>query len=154
MKLPRWAVVSMLAASSIAILAMPGWWWVWPERTAQEFVRRLATQDESWTQLVWPADTSQSGCIELVKKVPPTGVDDLEPQPRSITDAIFGRETYKTGGKYKWTFTAERGVISISATSVVEAVLLAGHNLEMQAIQSALEADTRRLLQERRERSL
>jgi hypothetical protein len=38
MKLPRWLVVSMLAASSLAILALAGWWWVtWPERTMHEF---------------------------------------------------------------------------------------------------------------------
>jgi hypothetical protein len=43
MKLPRWLVVSMLAASSLAILALVGWWWVtWPERTLQVFKSLIA----------------------------------------------------------------------------------------------------------------
>ena len=38
MKLPRWLVVGMLAASALAVLVAATFWWVtWPERTAREF---------------------------------------------------------------------------------------------------------------------
>jgi hypothetical protein len=43
MKMPRWLVIGLLAASAFLLLATAGWWWVtWPQRTAREFVDCMA----------------------------------------------------------------------------------------------------------------
>ena len=42
MKLPRWLVLAMLAASVLAPTTAAGWWWVtWPTRTIREFTELL-----------------------------------------------------------------------------------------------------------------
>jgi hypothetical protein len=110
MELPRWAVVSMLTTCAIAILAVAGWWWVtWPERTAHEFVRRLTTQDESWTDLVQPS--VRPLWPTLLNMFAPKDINDVEPQPRSTADIILGRRAYRMAGEFGWVFTVERGVI-------------------------------------------
>jgi hypothetical protein len=42
LRLPRWLVVSLLAASVLAVLGYGAWWWVtWPERTGREHFELL-----------------------------------------------------------------------------------------------------------------
>jgi hypothetical protein len=46
MKIPHWLVVSMLAASTLAILVVAGWWWVtWPERTARFHIAAFTEEE-------------------------------------------------------------------------------------------------------------
>lgn len=42
MKLPRWLIISMLTASSLAALGTAAWWWAtWPERVINEYIGAL-----------------------------------------------------------------------------------------------------------------
>lgn len=46
MKLPRWLLVSLIAVSSVALLAFPAWLWVeMPRWTAQRFVAAIEAGD-------------------------------------------------------------------------------------------------------------
>ena len=48
MKLPRWLVTAMLAASVLLVLTAAGWWWVtWPERTMRVFVEHVTAAEGS-----------------------------------------------------------------------------------------------------------
>src|SRR5262249_4057286 len=46
MKLPRWLLISLIAASAVALLAVPVWLWVeMPRWTAEKFVAAIAAGD-------------------------------------------------------------------------------------------------------------
>jgi len=46
MRLPRWVVVSLIAASVVALVAVPAWLWVeMPRRTAMKFAAIIDSND-------------------------------------------------------------------------------------------------------------
>jgi hypothetical protein len=95
MKLPRWLVVCMLSVSGLSVLGAAGWWWVtWPERTAQEFVRRITEED-------WDVANAMFGPLEIRDGWGPlpTGIyfdsfAEFSPEPRSVSDIVIGRSVF------------------------------------------------------------
>ena len=87
MKLPRWLMIGMLATSVLVVLVAAAAWWVaWPERTAREFMRKLAEQNiKQGDELSWvgvglqqPADSRKrlDTPLEETLEIPPYGQDN------------------------------------------------------------------------------
>jgi hypothetical protein len=115
MKLPRWLVFAMLFSSLLSVLAAAGWWWVtWPERTAREFVDRLAAGDddeESWKDMM-PKDERTRRCQSVISRFSrPRGWWDVKPQPRTLRELCVGQHRFLIPGDRGWEFTAERGTV-------------------------------------------
>ena len=100
MKLPRWLLIGLWTSSVLAVLAAAGWWWVtWPERTAQEFAKRIAEKRaEEASQMV------RNDC----KGIDADFIDfafrdweyiDLEYQPRTPLSLILGRQEFQLAGE-------------------------------------------------------
>jgi hypothetical protein len=125
MNLPRWLFVSLLSASVIAVFGFGAWWWItWPERTAQEFVRRLAAGDQSWKEMLH-ADADPSLVLRIMELLPPKDRSDVVSQPRSLGDVVFCRHSFKTSGDLGWEFTAERGTVIDASLDARANLLLA-----------------------------
>jgi hypothetical protein len=115
MKLPRWLVAILLTANFAAVLGAGAWFWVtWPERTAQEFVRRLANKEElSWVDML-PSQNDPIA-LDVVKSLRPTSWSDVKPRPRSLLEFLLCQRRFDTSDDVGWGFTVERGsVIGIS----------------------------------------
>src|SRR5262245_21938168 len=87
MKLPRWLVMSMLAASELAILVFAGCWWVtWPERTFRKYHSLIrAGQIEA-------ANSIFDGSDHSLKVAKPIYADTyLYLKPASLLDLITAR---------------------------------------------------------------
>src|SRR5262245_58666910 len=92
MKLPRWLVVSMLAASSLAMFMFAAWWWVtWPERTLERFLEygragkwdkaNGMCDDKVWVNVASIDDKTRDECCEFF-----AALRSLEQMiPRSLT---------------------------------------------------------------------
>jgi hypothetical protein len=123
MKLPRWLVVSMLAASSLAILALVGWWWVtWPERTAATFVRLM--NENRWglaAEMTVTADDHRF-IEELGDYIREDGFNGfnpiaersgfiVRPLPRSLPDILLARQVFGWG--MDTSYKVERGKVRV-----------------------------------------
>ena len=107
MKLPHWLMIGLWTSSVLAVLAAAGWWWVtWPERTAREFVGRLAADkdEQSWEAML--QDRRVEGIISRIPR--PGGWSDVKPQPRTLLDVCVGQQRFEILGDWGWEFTAER----------------------------------------------
>jgi hypothetical protein len=128
-KFPRWLVITLLSASVLASLGAGAWFWVtWPERTAQEFVRRLA-HNESWTELLGPEwnsedNRSRSVLTLLLTHAGPQSWSEVTPQPRDIFDVLVGRQRFKTSYELKWEFTTNRGTLILPSLDMEMAHIL------------------------------
>jgi hypothetical protein len=98
MKLPRWAVVSMLMACPLAILGVGVRWWItWPERTARNFIEAINSEDLTGARNVL---TAQTFSLEMTLR--PLAPDEthrgepwsIEPMPRSLGDILTGRQEF------------------------------------------------------------
>lgn len=96
MKLPRWLMIGMLTASVLVVLVAAAAWWVaWPERTAREFMRKLAEQNiKQGDELSWvgvglqqPADSR--------KRLDTPLEETLVIPPRSLGDVLRGRQAFE-----------------------------------------------------------
>ena len=113
MKLPRWLVIAMLSSSVLSVPLAAGWWWVtWPERTAREFVERLAgNDDESWKTMMRADERSKLLERVLAITARPKDWSNVTPQPRTLIDLCAGRHGFLIDGEYQWNFIAERGMV-------------------------------------------
>src|SRR5262245_6860083 len=113
MKLPRWLLASMLSAIAFGFLSACAWWWLsWPERTAHVFVAlhrdgnwMLAVQmyDDPWRHFLGgrhadDRDSSDRDYLRYWMKV--IGDWQLEPNSRSLTDIVVGRQSFHIPGYY------------------------------------------------------
>jgi hypothetical protein len=82
MKLPRWLVVSLLSASTIAVLGACAWWWVtWPDRTLQKFVAFMQIQDFDEVNALMQCPARWGNCDSKV-------LTHVEPNPWMPPDAV------------------------------------------------------------------
>jgi hypothetical protein len=121
MKLSRWLVVTLLTLSALSVLGAAAWWWVtWPERTAREFIRSIASHDEAtWKAMIGPNETSH--LFWLVRTHTPQDWRSVEPASRSLTDVVMGRRMFQT---HEWNFEVTRGVIAPTSDVEAKAMLL------------------------------
>ena len=127
MKLPRWLVIAMLTTSVLAVLVAAGWfgwWWVtWPERTAREFVQRLAMppSDETWCQIVTEERDRERIDLWLRFVTPIDLGNQLEPKHRSFEDLFVGRGRFAVSAEVlDWEFTVDRGCVHDLLSSSIE----------------------------------
>lgn len=115
MKLPRWLILTMLVVSVAAVLAAAGWWWVsWPERTAREFVERIAAGEfRGAAEMLDP----RPDCSFYVIVDVPAGEEQpiwlnsrLRPLPRSFVDVVYARRDFHMDGMGA-EFTVEKNKI-------------------------------------------
>lgn len=114
MKLPRWLVIAMLTSSGLAMLAIPGWWWVtWPERTAREFVelidadktieakKMILVREEDWDPygrgLGIRKGEFYPGWLVYLPRRPL----NIAAQPRNFADVSRGEQEFLVGRKHK-----------------------------------------------------
>jgi hypothetical protein len=92
MKLPRWLVLSMLAASELAILVVAGSWWVtWPERTFRKYHSLIrAGQIEAANSMFEGSDHS----LKVAKPIYAGTYVYLK--PASLLDLISARRVCKS----------------------------------------------------------
>jgi hypothetical protein len=99
MKLPRWLLGSLLTVSVLAVPSALGacvWWWVtWPQRTMNEFVRAIATDNKAyWRELSSP---EMKYFLDTSKRRPELADGDLEPVSRNLTEILNGQQEFQTG---------------------------------------------------------
>ena len=114
MKLPRWMVIGMLTSSVLSGLAASGWWWVtWPERTARQFVDRLAAGEDDKARLMIGKESHLNdplpNSIPLLRR--PNDWSVVRPRTRSLLDIILARHHFKITQGFGWEFFVERGSI-------------------------------------------
>jgi hypothetical protein len=99
MKLPRWAVVSMLTTCAFVMLGFGAWWWVtWPERTARSFIEAINREDLTGARHVL---TEEAFFLEMTLR--PRAPDEthrgepwtIEPIARSLRDIVIGRQEFR-----------------------------------------------------------
>src|SRR5262245_24201241 len=120
MKLPRWLVVSMLAASSLSIVAVACWWWVtWPERTARKFVEALSTGNDADAYAMvskpYMDELGTPGSIPVAVARPPKGWKEIETQVRSIGETICGTQRFAVTSELPpkmWSFQVRLGTVT------------------------------------------
>src|SRR5262245_44948748 len=98
MRLPRWLLVSLIAVSAVALVAVPAWLWVEvPLRTAKQFIAAIEASDvDTVNRLLSNAkcEITESGhYLRFVLR--DEGQFYLRPQatlvPRAAYDVIVGR---------------------------------------------------------------
>jgi hypothetical protein len=117
MRLPRWLVVLLIAAMVLLSIALGGWWWsVWPSRTLHEFAEltergrfdeanRFLKGQARWTL----EDSDRSAQLRFLGRTgwfqfePETWQtwctrENLEFEPRTISDVIAGRQRFSFHG--------------------------------------------------------
>jgi hypothetical protein len=138
MKLPRWLIVCLLAASAAVAIFSAAWWWItWPSQSIRDFTSLLEHRrfEEADRLLRRPARLTVEtlGGTDFVnfdsgEPNPAKGsmyspdlwrswctLENLEFEPRSFSDVVAGRQAFS----YHRTFTtpvyiggsAERGTI-------------------------------------------
>ena len=119
MKLPRWLLIGLWTTSVLAVLAAAGWWWVtWPERTAREFVDRLAIKDfegakRMWNLKAFDPENRWSHSYWVVGAGAPFrewSEQGLKFDSRTLSDTVRGRRGFRIP-VYEGDFVAERGLI-------------------------------------------
>jgi len=86
----------MLTASALAMLGAAAWWWVtWPERTANEFARRLAERDEFWKQMLRPRDRADH-VIQLIERFGSCSPTEVHFQSCSLLDFVRGKRRFES----------------------------------------------------------
>ena len=119
MKLPRWLLIGLWTSSVLAVLAAAGWWWVtWPERTAREFVERLAERDFDRAMSMWsPRGLDPGNDWSHSYWVVGDGApfrewceQHLKFAPRTLSDTARARRAFRMT-MYEGDFVAERGRI-------------------------------------------
>lgn len=108
MKLNRWFVITLLAASGLSVLLAVSYLWItWPVRTARDFAELLNQKELVHMRI---AHRFQHPEREL------TGMR-ADPQARSFVDVLLGRQRFalipipNDGSGPLITFQAERGTI-------------------------------------------
>src|SRR5262249_38010344 len=101
MRMPRWLVVSMLAASSLAILAVAGWWWLtWPARISRAIDNILLTEnyDELPDEFF---DSYRRSYVDVtdayIYQSLRSNRTPLRPQSRSLMGLISARQDFAYG---------------------------------------------------------
>jgi hypothetical protein len=134
MKLPRWLVVTLLTASVLAVFGGGAWWWItWPERTAREFVRLVASHDEAaWKAMLGETDGRRFEVwLWSIKSGPPESWSSVKRVPRSLSDLLAGRQFFETPSG--WGFLVTRGVID-PPTDAEEKALYARELRELERV--------------------
>jgi hypothetical protein len=89
----------MLFASSVAILAVAGWWWVtWPARTARHFIELINTEDLAGARRLLTSEST-----DITHSIRPRAGEEahrgepwtIEPMPRSFWNTLVGRQEFK-----------------------------------------------------------
>jgi hypothetical protein len=101
MKLPRWTIVFMLAASTLAMFAVAaGWWITWPERTARVYISLIAEGNFEQADNLVVAEPDELGHV-LEYPIPVEGGASAWDQsrmdccPRSVWDVVVGRQEFE-----------------------------------------------------------
>src|SRR5262245_47702773 len=97
MKLPRWLVVTMLATSTLALLAFAGWWWVtWPERTFAKFKSLIAAGKFDEANALVTNPDHVVNYARFSGKVLQGAIDDLfVAESQSPTDVLTGERRWR-----------------------------------------------------------
>src|SRR5262245_29139704 len=129
MKLPRWLVITMLTASTLAILAFAGWWWVrWPDRTMKEFISLLKRDSEAGAyqgaydkaRQMTKVEGKTSGKTIMVNNslraqwIP----SSLVPESRATGDLMRGRQAFHIT-EQPVRYVVQRGIVTECGTSVM-----------------------------------
>jgi hypothetical protein len=126
MKLPRWLVVGLLAASVLAVLGGGAWWWVtWPDRTVRELFQYVAEGrlNEGTSLLGAPPDDRRLLADFILRKATNR---KLYPDTPGLMDIIRGRRIFRVNlldGRISYhSITVERGIVSLSLAFYTELV--------------------------------
>jgi hypothetical protein len=96
-RLPAWMVMSMRAATALAVLWFGAWWWIdWPNRTAHRFAALLANQDiEAVNDMLSHGPATPFRKVEIqiedFENSFLSSCQSLVPRPRSLLDIVHGR---------------------------------------------------------------
>ena len=132
MKLPRWLVWTLLAASIAGGVVFPAWWWkVWPGRTASAFIAAVREADfERANQFLeksvrWEVGP-YPGCMMLNHVNPEygygasveewqelAGSEAVRIEPRTLEDILRGRQRFSLWGAPVY-FSAKRDTIELA----------------------------------------
>jgi hypothetical protein len=98
MHLPRWLLVSLIAVSGVALVAVPAWLWVeMPRRTAERFVAAAKTRDtDTLTELLGACECDGSGRLRIKLNNGETiefGETGYYVVPRSLAEMLLGRQS-------------------------------------------------------------
>jgi hypothetical protein len=134
MRLPRWLLISLIAVSAVALVAVPAWWWtVIPRRTGQEFLDAFDTQDvdranelltNATCKIEWRSGTPSryvQFTLESGHKLNMVNDSKLVPVKRDLRDLILGQQriTAKAGAAYTVAFSPDGRLLSRGPNPVV-----------------------------------
>jgi hypothetical protein len=124
MKLPKWLVISLFLVSLVSLPSAGIWWWVtWPQRTARDFIDRLAAGERELAKQMFSLNPTAARRRELFfQYYVPADWRRAEaiPEPRTFPDVVAGRQRFKT--VLGWRLAVDFGEVDVSSRLIANFV--------------------------------